>query len=172
MNIFCHQLFDFINLFYGSLDEKMKKFQVYKVTYLLEIPITLSLRVLKKRCKIRWILFSKVPTMQDELVMVSGMPILNGLSNQLPLTFKYKPTSEISTWGSSSFLFPSSSDPTFLLLIDFAKIHFVHSQGDQHVSEIALMALDLLAGGLTLFQSPHIYVSSRCKENSVCLSST
>ena len=34
MNIFLPQLFDFINLFYGSLDEKMKKFQVYKVTSL------------------------------------------------------------------------------------------------------------------------------------------
>ena len=88
--------------------------------------------------------------MQDELVMVSGMPILNGLSNQLPLTFKNKSTSKISTWGSSSFLFPSSSDPTFLLLVDFAKIHFVHSAGDQHVSEIALMALDLLAGDLII----------------------
>ena len=60
--------------------------------------------------------------MQDELVMVSGMPILNGLSNQLPLTFTNKPTSKISTCGSSSFL---PSDPTFLLLIDFAKKHFV-----------------------------------------------
>ena len=88
--------------------------------------------------------------MQDELVLVSGMPILNGLSNQLSLTFKTKATSKISTLGSSPFLFPSSSDPTFLFLIDFVKIHFVHSEGDQHVSEIALMALDLLAGDLII----------------------
>ena len=43
-----------------------------------------------------------------------------------------------------------SSDPTFLLLIDFAKKHLVQSAGDQHVSEIALMALDLLAGYLII----------------------
>ena len=94
-----------------------------------------------------WWISSKVPTMQDELVMVSGMPILNGFSNQHPLTFTNKPTSKISTWGSSFFL---PSDPTFLLLIDFAKIDFVQSAGDQHVSEIALMALDLLAGNLII----------------------
>jgi len=68
------ELFNFINLFYESLDEKIAKYQVYKV-----------------------------PTMQDEMVMVSGMPIQNG---------------------------------------------------DQHVCEIALMALDLLAG-FVVFQIPH-----------------
>ena len=99
--------------------------------------------------------------MQDELVMVSGMPILNGFN--------------IST-------FSSPPHPFLLLLIlkhflrrhPFLCISWVLSSfydyywsitssqsplvkpsshlclGDQHVSEIALMALDLLAGMLLI----------------------
>ena len=57
---FCTQLFDFINLFYGSLDEKMKKFQVYKVILCQKAPSS-PLSSKEDRNERRWWLKKRIP---------------------------------------------------------------------------------------------------------------
>ena len=78
-----------MNLFYGNLDARFAKFQVYNVL-----------------------------TMADDFMVVSGMPQNIGKLNTV------------------------------------YTVHNPFIKGDRHVSEIASMALDLLAGSV-VFQIPH-----------------
>ena len=88
----CFQLIDFMNLFYGNLDARFSKFQVYNVL-----------------------------TMTDDFMLVSGMPKDIGKDR---------------------------------IAILVSCLILRHTSGDKHVSEIAGIALDLLAGSV-VFQIPH-----------------
>ena len=88
----CFQLIDFMNLFYGNLDARFSKFQVYNVL-----------------------------TMTDDFMLVSGMPKDIGKDR---------------------------------IVIFLSCLILCHASGDKHVSEIAGIALDLLAGSV-VFQIPH-----------------
>ena len=88
----CFQLIDFMNLFYGNLDARFSKFQVYNVL-----------------------------TMTDDFMLVSGMPKDIGKDR---------------------------------IVIFLSCLILRHTSGDKHVSEIAGIALDLLAGSV-VFQIPH-----------------